>query len=128
MGGAEGEKRERAPVPTPQTGRKRRAHTTRALPRKGSSSTLCYAPAPRLSSLRASPWGSHWRQASSTVPAAPAARATTHQGGGIVGKRPQPRLLSDAVTGEWRDGEAKEGQGSEPREDGGLRHQAGGVS
>ena len=59
--------------------------------RQGSSSTQCYAPAPRLGSLRASPWGSHWRQASSTGPAAPAARATTHQGGGVVGKRLQPR-------------------------------------
>ena len=35
-------------------------------------------PTPRLGSLRASPRGSHWRQASSTGPAAPALRATTH--------------------------------------------------
>ena len=35
-------------------------------------------PTPRLGSLRASPRGSHWRQASSTGPAAPAPRATTH--------------------------------------------------
>ena len=83
---------------------------------------------PRLGSLRASPWGSHRKQASSTGPAAPASRATTHQGGGVVGKRLQPRLLSDALTGEWRKGEAGEGQGSEPREPGGLHHQAGGVS
>ena len=58
----------------------------------------------------------------------PAALATTHQGGGVVGKRVQPRSLSEALTGELRNEEAGEGQGSEPRELGGLRHQAGGVS
>ena len=46
--------------------------------RQGSSGALRHAPAPRLGSLRASPRGSHWRQASSTGPAAPAPRATTH--------------------------------------------------
>ena len=45
-----------------------------------------------------------------------------------MGKRLQLRLLSDALTGEWREGEAGEGRGSPPREPGGLRHQAGGVS
>ena len=45
-----------------------------------------------------------------------------------MGKRLQPRLLSDALTGEWRNRDAQEGQGSEPREPGGLCHQAGGVS
>ena len=45
-----------------------------------------------------------------------------------MGKRLQLRLLSDALTREWQKGEAGEGQGSEPREPGGLRHQAGGVS
>ena len=35
-------------------------------------------PTPRLGNLRASPRGSHWRQANSTGPAAPAPRATTH--------------------------------------------------
>ena len=45
-----------------------------------------------------------------------------------MGKRLQLRLLRDALTGEWREGDAGEGQGSEPREPGGLRHQAGGVS
>ena len=45
-----------------------------------------------------------------------------------MGKRLQLRLPSDAPTGEWRNGEAEEGKGSEPREPGGLRHQAGGVS
>ena len=40
--------------------------------RQGSSGTQCYASALRLGSLRASPWGSHWPQASSTGPAAPA--------------------------------------------------------
>ena len=83
---------------------------------------------PRLGSLRASPRGSHWRQASSTAAAAPAPRLTTHQGGDAVGKRPQLRLLSDAPIGERRNGKAGEGQGSEPREPGGLRQQAGGVS
>ena len=96
--------------------------------RQGSSSTQCYAPAPRLGSLRASQWWPHWRQASSMGPAAQAPRATTHQGGGVAGKRLQLRLLSDALTGEWRKEEAGEGQGSEPREPGELRHQAGGVS
>ena len=68
------------------------------------------------------------RQASSTGPAALAASATTHQGGGVVGKRLQTQLLSDALTREQRNWEAREGQGSEPREAGGLRNQAGGVS
>ena len=45
-----------------------------------------------------------------------------------MGKRLQLRLLSEALTEEWRNGEAGEGQGSEPREPWGLRHQAGGVS
>ena len=45
-----------------------------------------------------------------------------------MGKRPQVQLLSDALTGEWRDGEAGKGQDSEPREPGGLCHEAGGVS
>ena len=46
--------------------------------RQGSSGALHHAPTPRLGSLRASPRGSHWQQASSTGPAAPAPRATTH--------------------------------------------------
>ena len=55
------------------------AHTrTGYCTRKGSSCALRHAPTPRLGSLRASPRGSHWRQASSTGPAAPAPRATTH--------------------------------------------------
>ena len=45
-----------------------------------------------------------------------------------MGKRPQPRLRIDALTGEWRNGEAGEGRGSELCEPAGLRHQAGGVS
>ena len=40
--------------------------------RQGSSGAPRHAPAPRLSSLRASTQVSHWRQASSTGPAAPA--------------------------------------------------------
>ena len=116
--------RPRPPRPGASAAHTRPGHCTR----QGSSSTQCYAPAPRLGSLRASRWGFHWRQASSTGSAAPAARATTHYRGGVVGKRLQPRLLSDALTGEWQNGEAGEGRGSEPREPGGLRHQAGGAS
>ena len=123
-GWSENRHRPRPPKPAASAAHTPPGHCTR----QGSSSTQCYAPAPRLGNLRASPWGSHWRQASMTGPAAPAARATTHQGGGVAGKRLKPRLLSDALTGEWRKGEAGEGQGSEPREPGGLRHQAGGPS
>ena len=55
------------------------AHTrTEHCTRQGSRGALHHAPTPRLGSLRASPRGSHWRQASSTGPAAPAPRATTH--------------------------------------------------
>ena len=105
------------------------AHTqTGHCTRQGSSGAQRHAPTPKLGSLRASPRGSHWRQASSTGPAAPAPRATTHQGGDAVGKRPQPRLRIDALTGEWRNGDAGEGRGSELCEPGGLRHQAGGAS
>ena len=45
-----------------------------------------------------------------------------------MGERPQPRLLSGALTGDWRNAEAGEAQDSVPREPGGLRRQAGGVS
>ena len=55
------------------------AHTqTGHCTRQGSSGAQRHAPTPRLGSLRASPRGSHWRQASSTGLAAPAPRATTH--------------------------------------------------
>ena len=55
------------------------AHTrTGHCTRQGSSVALRHAPTPRLGSQGASPRGSHWRQASSTGPAAPAPRATTH--------------------------------------------------
>ena len=55
------------------------AHTqTGHCTRQGSSGAQRHAPTPRLGSLRASPRGSHWRQASSMGPAAPAPRATTH--------------------------------------------------
>ena len=47
------------------------AHTlTGHCTRQGSSGALRHAPTPRLGNLRASPRGSHWRQASSTGPAA----------------------------------------------------------
>ena len=85
------------------------AHTrTGHCSRQGSSGALRHAPTPRLGSLRASPRGSGWRQASSTGPAVLAPWATTHKGGDAVGKRPQPRLPIDALTGEWRNGEAGE--------------------
>ena len=45
---------------------------------QSSSGAQRHAPTPSLGSLRASLRGSHWRQASSTGPAAPALRATTH--------------------------------------------------
>ena len=55
------------------------AHTqTGHCTRQGSSGAQRHAPTPRLGSLRASPRGSHWRQASSTGPAVPAPRAITH--------------------------------------------------
>ena len=62
------------PEPAASAAHTRTGHCTR----QGSSGALRHAPAPRLGSLRASPRGSHWRQASSTGPAAPAPRATTH--------------------------------------------------
>ena len=123
-GRSENRHRPRSPRRAASAGYTRPGHCTR----QGSSSTQCYAPTARLGSFSCRPWGSHWRQASSTGPAAPAARATKHQGGSLVGKCLQPRLLSDALSGEWRNGEAGEGQGSEPREPRGLSHQAGGMS
>ena len=62
------------PAPAASAAHTRTGHCSR----QGSSGALRHAPAPRLGSLRASPRGSHWRQASSTSPAAPAPRATTH--------------------------------------------------
>ena len=55
------------------------AHTqTGYCTRQGSSGALRHAPTPRLGSLRASPRGANWRQASSTGPVALAPRATGH--------------------------------------------------
>ena len=62
------------PEPAASAAHTRTGHCTR----QGSSGALRHAPTPRQGSLRASPRGSHWRQASSTGPAAPAPRATTH--------------------------------------------------
>ena len=62
------------PKPAASAVHTRTGHCTR----QGSSGALRRAPTPRLASLRGSPRGSHWRQASSTGPAAPAPRATTH--------------------------------------------------
>ena len=81
-GGAGRGKRERQntryrpepPEPAASAAHTQMVHCTR----QGSSGALRHAPTPRLGSLRASPRGSHWRQASSTGPAAPAPQATTH--------------------------------------------------
>ena len=62
------------PQPAASAAHTRMGHCTR----QGSSGALRHAPTPRLGSLRASPRGSHRREASSTGPAAPAPRATTH--------------------------------------------------
>ena len=62
------------PKPAPSAAHTRTGHCTR----QGSDGALRHAPTPRLGSYRASPRGSHWQQASSTGPAAPAPRATTH--------------------------------------------------
>ena len=62
------------PEPAASAAHTRTGHCTR----QGSSGALRHAPTPRLGSHRASPRGCHWRQASSTGPAAPAPRATTH--------------------------------------------------
>ena len=62
------------PEPGASAAHTRTGHCTR----QGSSGALRHAPTPRLGSLRASPRGCYWRQASSTGPAAPAPRATTH--------------------------------------------------
>ena len=62
------------PEPAATAAHTRPGHCTR----QGSSGALRHAPTPRLGSHRASPRGSHWRQASSTDPAAPAPRANTH--------------------------------------------------
>ena len=62
------------PEPAASAVHTRPGHCTR----QRSSGALRHAPTPRLGSHRVSPRGSHWRQASSTDPAAPAPRATTH--------------------------------------------------
>ena len=62
------------PEPAASAAHTRTGHCTR----QGSSGSLRHAQCPRLGSLRASPRGSHWQEASSTGPAAPAPRATTH--------------------------------------------------
>ena len=62
------------PDPAASAAHKRTGHCTR----QGSSGALRHAPTAGLGSLRASPKGSHWRQATSMGAAAPAPRATTH--------------------------------------------------
>ena len=62
------------PEPAASAAHTQMGHCTR----QGSSGALRHAPTPRLGSLRASPRGSHWRQASITGPAALAPWATTH--------------------------------------------------
>ena len=81
-GGGERERHKTRHRPQPPRPAASAAHTrTGHCTRQGSSGAQSHSPAPRLGSLRASPWGSHWRQASSTGPAAPAPWATTHYGG-----------------------------------------------
>ena len=71
------------------TCRERCTHTNRALQLPRQKWAQRRAPIPRLGSLRASPWGSHWQKACSTGPAAPSPRATKHHGRNVVGKRLQ---------------------------------------
>ena len=66
--------RPKPPEPAASAAQTQTGHCTR----QGSSGAQRHAPTPRLGSLCACPRGSHWRQASSTGPAAPAPRATTH--------------------------------------------------
>ena len=77
--GEEGETQHQVPARTPPNRpRAPRTHRREHCTRQGSSGAQRHAPTPRLGSHRASPRGSHWRQASSTGPAAPVPRATTH--------------------------------------------------
>ena len=65
--------------PGPPTTAASAAHTrTGHCTRQGSSGALRHALTAWLGGRRASPRGSHWRQASSTGPAAPGPGATTH--------------------------------------------------
>ena len=75
-----GNERDTTPGTGPNPPNRPRAPRThrRECTRQGSSGAQRHARTPRLGSLRASPRGSHWRQASSTGPAAPAPQATTH--------------------------------------------------
>ena len=66
--------RPKPPEPAASAAHTQTGHCTR----QGSSGAQRHAPTPRLGSLRASPRGSHRRQASSTGPAAPAPGATTN--------------------------------------------------
>ena len=77
--GGTGKTQNPASAPTPPEPAASAVHTrTGHCTRQGSSGAPRHAPAPRLGSPCASPRGSHGRQASSTGPAAPAPRATTH--------------------------------------------------
>ena len=62
----------------PNRPRAPRTHGRGTAPAKAVMAHCATPQTPRLGSLRASPRGSYWRQASSTGPAAPAPRATTH--------------------------------------------------
>ena len=77
--GGNGEDTKPGTVPNPPERAASAAHTRPGhCGRQGSIGAPGHAPTQRLGSLRASPRGSHWRQASSTAPAAPAPWATTH--------------------------------------------------
>ena len=62
------------PEPAASAAHTRTGHCTR----QGSSGALRHATTPRQGSLRASPRGSHWRQASSTGPATRWVSASSH--------------------------------------------------
>ena len=77
-GGQRGRHKARHRPQPPGTGCERPHTRPGHCTRQGSSGAPRHAPNPRLGSLRASPRRWDWRQASSTGPAAPAPRATTH--------------------------------------------------
>ena len=71
------------------TCREHRADINRTLHPRRQYWVQRHTPTLGLGSLRTSPWGSQWQQASSTGLAAPKPRKTKHQGRDVVGKRLQ---------------------------------------
>ena len=122
-----GGQREAAPAPLSQPAASA-AHTpTGHYTLQGTSGAQRYAPTPGYAASARAHGGP-----TSNKPAR--ARQRRHPGrprirGAVyVGKRPQPRLLSDTLSGEWGNAKAGGEHGFEPREPRGLRHQAEGVS